>query len=175
LFHEKTRVFVLGLSFLILLLISSFTNTIFLNSMSILYQNQILVFSMILMNNIIVISLIILGMTFYVNLVTLGFFKNEKHSTVLIDHPRTFAFIFSFIVLFLGVIRGVNHFFGKIDIELLPIVFFLNAPIGIIEGYGVYLTIKKIFNRTITLRSLVYIFGIFIVAALIEVGMITIL
>ena len=120
LFQEKTHAIFLGLSFLGLLLISSFANTLFLNSLNLLYQNQILVFSMIFMNNIIVISLIILGMTFYVKLVTLGFFKNDKNSTVIIDHPRIFSIVFSFIVLFLGILRGVNHFFGKITIELLP-------------------------------------------------------
>ena len=114
-------------------------------------------------------------MTFYVNLVTLGFFKNEKYSSVIIDHPRTFALVFSFIVLFFGILRGINHFFGKITIELLPIMFLVNAPIGIIEGYGVYLTIKKTLSRTISLRNLVFIFAVLSVAALIEVGMIKIL
>lgn len=174
-FQEKTNVIFLGLCFLFLLVISSFANTIFLNSLNILYQNQILIFSMIFMNNIIVISLIILGMTFYVKLVTFGFFKNDKNSTVIIDHPRIFAIVFSFIVLFLGILRAVNHFFGKITIELLPIILFLNTPIGIIEGYGVYLTIKKTLDRKMTLKSLVYIFLIFIIAAIFEVTMITIL
>lgn len=174
-FQEKTHVIFLGLSFLGLLVISSFANTIFLNSLNMLYQNQILIFSMIFMNNIIVVSLIILGMTFYVKLVTLGFFKTDKNSTVIIDHPRIFAIVFSFIVVFLGILRGVNHFFGKITIELLPIILFLNAPIGIIEGYGVYLTIKRTLNRKMTLRSLLYIFIIFIIAAIFEVGIINIL
>jgi hypothetical protein len=114
-------------------------------------------------------------MTFYVKLVTMGFFKNDRNSTVIIDHPKIFAVVFSFIVLFLGILRGVNHFFGKITLELLPIILFLNAPIGIIEGYGVYLTIKKILNRKMTLKSLVYIFLIFIIAAIFEVGFINIL
>ena len=174
-FQEKTHVIFLGLSFLGLLLVSSFANTLFLNSLNLLYQNQILIFSMIFMNNIIVISLIILGMTFYVKLVTLGFLKNDKNSTVIIDHPRLFSIIFSFIVLFLGILRGVNHFFGKITIELLPLILFLNTPIGIIEGYGVYFTIKKTLKRKLSLRSLVYIFFIFIIAAIFEVGMITVL
>ncbi len=174
-FNKKIQVSLLGLSFLILLLISSISNTVFLNSLGVLYQNQILLFSMIFMNNVIVISLIILGMTFYVNLVTLGFFKNEKYPNVIIDNPRIFALIFSFIVLFFGVLRGVNNFFGTIAIELLPIIFLLNTPIGIVEGYGVFLAIEKILHRKLTLRNLIYIFGIFGIAALIEVGMITII
>lgn len=173
--NEKSRVFLLGLGFLTLLLISSVANTAFLDSLSALYQNQILVFSMILMNNIIVVSLILLGMRFYVQLVTLGFFKNEKYSNVVIDHPRTFAVVFALIVLFFGVLRGINLFFGNFVIEFLPEIFLTSAPLGIIEGYGVYLTIKKTLKGTMTLRSLVYIFGVFAVAALIEVGLINIL
>ena len=174
-FNEKIRVSLMGLSFLFLLLVSSVSNTLFLNSLGVLYQNQILLFSMIFMNNVIVISLIILGMTFYVNLVTLGFFKNEKYPNVIIDNPRIFALIFLFIVLFFGVLRGVNHFFGTIAIELLPIIFLLNTPIGIVEGYGVFLAIEKILHRKLTLRNLIYIFVIFSIAALIEVCMITII
>ena len=124
---------------------------------------------MIIMNNMIVISLIVLGMTFYVNLVTLGFFKNEKYSNVIIENPRIFALVFSFIVLFFGILRGVNHFFGEITIELLPKMLLLNAPIGLIEGYAVYLAIKKTLNRTLTLRNLFCTFGIFSIAAIIEV------
>ena len=174
-FNEKIRISLLGLSFLLLLLVTSVSSTVFLDSLGALYQNQILFFSMIFMNNVIVISLIILGMTFYVNLVIFGFFKNEKYSNVIIENPRIFALIFSFIVLFFGVLRGVNHFFGTIDIELLLIIFLLNTPLGIVEGYGVYLAIKRILQRTLTLRSLVYIFAVFAIAALIEVGMIIII
>lgn len=171
-FNEKIRVLLLGLGFLLLLMVSSFSNTLFFDSLGVLYQNQILVFLMIFMNNVIVISLITIGMTFYVKLVSFGFFKDEKYSTVIIDNPKIFALIFSFIVLVFGVLRGVNQFFGKITIELLPIMLLLNAPIGIIEGYAVYLTIKKILNRTLTLRNLFFIFGIFSLAALVEVGLI---
>jgi len=46
---------------------------------------------------------------------------------------------------------------------------------GLIEGYGIYLTIKKTLSRTITVKDLVYIYGIFIIAAAIEVGLINVL
>ena len=171
-FNEKIRISFLGLSFLLLLLFSSLSNSVFLNSLAVLYQNQILVFLMIFMNNVIVISLIIIGMTFYVKLVKFGFFKDEKYSTVIIDNPRIFALIFSFIVLFLGILRAVNHFFGRITINLLPQILLVNTPLGIIEGYGVYLAIKKTLNQTLTLKNIFYIFGILSIAAIIEVGMI---
>jgi len=130
---------------------------------------------MIFMHNVIVISLILLGMKFYVDLVVLGFFKREKYAYIVLDHPRTFAVVFAFIVLFLSILRGANLFLGRIIIEALPIIFLVSAPVGIIEGYGIYLTIKKTLSRTITVKDLVYIYGIFIIAAVVEVGFINIL
>ena len=41
---------------------------------------------------------------------------------------------------------------------------------GIIETYGIYLTIKETLNRTITSKTLALIYGLFFIAALIEVG-----
>ena len=111
-------------------------------------------------------------MTFYVKLVKYGFFKDEEYSTVIIDNPRIFAIIFSFIVLFLGILRAVNHFFGRITINLLPQILLLNAPLGIIEGYGVYLAIKKTLNQTLNLKNILFIFAILSLAAIVEVGMI---
>jgi hypothetical protein len=54
-------------------------------------------------------------------------------------------------------------------------IFLASAPIGIIEGYGVYLTIRKTLSRTMAMRDLACIYGIFLIAALIEVGFINIL
>ena len=174
-FDEKYRTVLLGLAFLTLLLFSYIANTAFFNSLNVLFQNQPLVFIMIFMNNIIVVSLILLGMRFYVDLVVLGFFKREKHADVILEHPRIFAIVFAFIVLFLSILRGANLFLGRIVVEALPTIFLVSTPIGIIEGYGVYLTIKKTLSRTITTRDLVYIYGIFLTAALLEIGFINIL
>jgi len=130
---------------------------------------------MILSNNVIVISLILLGMTFYVNLVLSNFFKKEKYAYVVLEHPRVFALIFSCMILFLSILKGANLFFGRIIIEMLPWIFLVSAPIGAIEGYGVYTTIKKTLSRTMSMRDLVYIYGIFIIAAIIEVSFINLL
>ena len=172
---EKYRAVLLGLAFLILLMLSYIANTAFFNTLSVMFQNQLLVFSMIFINNVIVVSLILLGMTFYVDLVVLGFFKREKYANVVLEHPRTFAIVFAIIVLFLSILRGANLFLGRIIVEALPIIFLVSAPVGIIEGYGIYLTIKKTLSRTITVKDLVYIYGIFIIAAVVEVGFINIL
>jgi hypothetical protein len=172
---EKYRAVLLGLAFLILLMLSYIANTAFFNTLSILFQNQLLFFSMIFINNVIVVSLILLGMTFYVDLVVLGFFKREKYAHVVLEHPRIFAIVFALTVLFLSILRGTNLFLGKIIVEALPIIFLVSAPIGIIEGYGIYLTIKKTLSRTMTMKDLICIYGIFLIAALIEVGFINIL
>jgi len=165
----------LGLAFLILLLFSYFANTAFVKTLNVLLQNQPLFFLVIFLHNVIVVSLILLGMTFYVDLVVLGFFKRERYAYIVLEHPRTFAIVFAFIVLFLSILRGTNLFLGRIVVEVLPIIFLASAPIGIIEGYGVYLTIKKTLSRTITVKDLVRIYGIFIIAAVVEVGFVNIL
>jgi len=130
---------------------------------------------MIFINNVIVISLILLGMAFYVNLVVSDFFKREKYAYIVLDHPRTFAAVFAFMILFLSILRGANFFFGGVMVEALPSILLVSAPIGIIEGYGIYITIKKTLSRTMFMKDLAYIYGIFIVAAVIEVSFINLL
>lgn len=175
LFDERERTVLLGLAFMILLIFSYFANTVFFKTLNILFQNQLVAFLMVFTHNVIVISLILLGMTFYVNLVVLNFFKREKYAYIVLEHPRTFAAVFAFIVLFLSILRGINLFFGGISVEALPSIFLVSAPIGIIEGYGLYLTIKKTLSRTMSIKDLVYIYGIFLIAAVIEIGFINLL
>lgn len=172
---EKRRALFLGLAFLILLVLSSVANATFFNTLSSMFENQLLVFSIIFANNAIVVSLVLLGMTFYVDLVVLGFFKKEKHANVVLEHPRIFAVVFAFIVLFLGILRGADIFLGRIIVEALPTILLVSAPIGLVEGYGIYLTIRKTLSRTMTIKDLGCIYGIFLVAALIEVCFINIL
>lgn len=114
-------------------------------------------------------------MAFYVNLVVSDFFKREKYAYIVLDHPRTFATVFAFMILFLSILRGANFFFGGVMVEALPSILLVSAPIGIIEGYGIYITIKKTLSRTMSMKDLAYIYGIFIVAAVIEVSFINLL
>jgi hypothetical protein len=173
--NEKYRVTLLGLTFLFLLMLSYLANTAFFNVFEALFQNQLLVFTMIFINNVIVASMILLGMTFYVDLVVLGFFKREKYANVVLEHPRTFAVVFTFIVLFISILRGANFFMGRIVVEALPTIFMVSAPMVILEGYGVYITIQKTLSRAIAVKDLVHIYGIFFIAALVEIGLIHIL
>jgi hypothetical protein len=125
---------------------------------------------MIFIHNIIVVSLILLGMTFYVKLVERGYFKGEKHPNVLLEHPKIFATIFAVMILLLGILRGTNLIFGSIVIELLPLILLISLPIGIVEGFGIYLTINKTLSKTIVTKDLIGIYGVFLLAAVIEVG-----
>jgi len=129
---------------------------------------------MLFIHNVLVISLIILGMTFYVNLVS-AFFKKEKYGSVILEHPRTFALVFTLVIVFLSILRGSNMLYGEIDVEALPLILLISAPIGIVEGYGIYLTIKKTLSNTMSMKELAFIYGIFFIAAIMEVAFINIL
>jgi len=130
---------------------------------------------MLFIHNLLAISLILLGMTFYVNLVVLNFFKKEKYGRIVLEYPRTFALVFTSIIVFLSVLRGINLISGGISVEALPQILLVSAPIGIVEGYGIYLTIKKTLSRNMSMKDLAYIYGIFFIAALMEVGFINLL
>ncbi len=171
----RQRLVLLGLAFLILLIFSYFENVIFFETLNTLFKNQLLAFFMIFIHNITVISLILLAMTFYVNLVVLNFFKGQEYEYVILEHPKTFAIIFTVMIIFVSILRGSTLIFGVVDVEALPKILLMSAPIGIVEGYGIYLTIKKVLSRTISMKDLVYIYGLFFIAAVIEVGFINLL
>lgn len=166
---ERKRTVLLGLIFLIFLVLSYVENTLFFRMSSIILQNQLLSIGIIFLNNIVVVSLILLGMTFYVNLVLSNFFRGQRHEYAVLNHPRIFAIIFTIIILFSSILRGAILFFGGIRFDVLPLILLASAPIGIIEGYGVYLTINKTLNRTISMKGLAHIYTVFFIAATIEV------
>jgi len=171
---ERRRTILLGLAFMMLLAVSYFENTFFFQILRDVLQNQFLAVFMFFVHNVLVISLILLAMTFYVNLVLLNFFKREKHANVVIEHPRIFALIFTLVIVFISILRG-GSLLGGIDIESLPLILLISTPIGIVEGYGIYLTISKTLSRTMSTKSLAYIYGIFFIAAIMEVGFINLL
>jgi len=171
----KKNTALLGIAFIVLLALSYAENLFFFGILTDVLQNQYLAVGMLFLHNILVVSLILLGMTFYVNLVVLNFFKREKHPDVVLTHPRSFALIFACMVVFLSILRGATLINGGVNLETLPLILLISAPVGIIEGYGIYLTIKKTLNRTISMKGLVYIYGVFFVASLMEVGFINLL
>ena len=94
---------------------------------------------------------------------------------MVISNPRIFAIVFACMIVFLSILRGATLINGGVILENLPLILLINAPVGLIEGYGIYLTIKKTLNITITTKALFYIFGIFLLTSIIEVGFINLL
>ena len=162
----------LGLAFIAFLALSYAENLFFFGILGDVLRNQFLAVVMLFVDNVLVASLILLGMTFYVNLTVLSFFKKEKYADVVIAHPQSFALIFTFIVVFLSILRGATLIYGGINFEVLPLILLISAPIGIIEGYGIYLTIKKTLSRTMSMKDLAYIYGVFFIASIMEVAFI---
>ena len=171
---ERTRTVVLGLAFLIFLTLSYIENNFFFQMLKDVLQNPLLAVTMLFIHNVLVISLILLGMTFYVNLVISNFFKREKYAHIVLEHSGTFALVFTLMIVFLSILRG-SSLLGGVSVEALPFILLISAPIGIIEGYGIYLTIKKTLSRTMSMKDLAYIYGVFLIAAIIEVGFINLL
>ena len=175
LLDERERAALLGLAFLILLVSSYFENAAFFTVLNALLHNQFLAVVMIFLHNVIIASLILLGMTFYVNLVTLNLFKKQKYEYTVLRHPKAFAILFTVLFLFLSILRGSTLLFGGINFEALPLILLESAPIGLIEGYGIYLTISKTLSRNMSIKDLAHIYGVFLIGALIEVGFISLL
>ena len=165
---KRKKTIFLGLTLLTLLLISYFENIIFFQTLNLLFQNLLTTVLMVFIHNVTVASLILIAMTFYVNLVLQGFFKGQKYEYVILKHPKIFSIIFTIMIVFLSILRGSTIIFGEVNIEALPEILLISLPIGIIEGYGIYLTIKKTLSRTISVRNLIYIYGVFFFAASIE-------
>ncbi|MEM3673288.1 MAG: hypothetical protein QW468_03565 [Candidatus Bathyarchaeia archaeon] len=49
------------------------------------------------------------------------------------------------------------------------------TPVSIVEGYEIYFTIKKMLSREISLKDLIYIYGISLIAAIMKAGFINLL
>lgn len=171
----KKNTVLLGLAFVILLGLSYAENQFFFTILGDVLQNQFLSVGMLFLHNVLVVSMILIGMTFYVNLVVLNFFKREKHADVVISRPGIFAAVFACMIVFLSILRGATLINGGVTLETLPLILLVSAPVGIIEGYGVYLTIKKTLSRTMTLKALAYIYGVFFLASVVEVSFIHLL
>jgi hypothetical protein len=170
----KKSTALLGLAFVVFLGLAYAENLFFFSILGDVLQNQLLAVVMLFLHNVLVVSLILLGMTFYVNLVVLNFFRREKHADVVLTHPRSFA-VFAGMIVFLSILRGATLINGGVTLETLPLVLLISAPVGLIEGYGIYLTLKRTFSRTMSMRALAYIYGVFFVASIMEVGFINLL
>lgn len=132
-------------------------------------MNPVVAMLLIFIHNILVVSLIRLAMTFYVELI-LSFFQPRKLNYVVLQHPWLFVFVFTIMIILLSLFRTNAIVFGNFVLTRLGIITLVSIPNALIEGYGIYLTIKQTLGRTITTRKLIIIYSIFFIAALIEVG-----
>jgi hypothetical protein len=161
----------LGVSFAVLLALSSIENTLLFQNVNATFftENPLLAVGILFMNNVLVASLILVGMTFYVGLV-LNFFVRGRYERIVLEYPKTFALVFSVMILFLSILRGASILQGGVNVQALPMILLVSAPVGIVEGYGIYLTLKKTLGRTMSMRGLAFIYGIFFFAAILEVA-----
>lgn len=167
--YSKRNTVLLGLVFVILLVMAYIENIFFFGILNQILQNSLLAVLMLFVHNVLVVSLIVLGMSFYVRLVFLNFFKKEKYADIVISHPRIFASIFASIIVFISILRGATLIVGRVDLEVLPLILLISTPIGLIEGYGIYLSIKKTLSRMLSTKSLISIYTIFFIASVLEV------
>ena len=171
--ESKKRTALLGLTFLAFLFLSSYENTVFFSLLlEEILKNQFLAVGMLFLHNVLVVSLILLGMSFYVSLVQAGFFRREKYSHIVLEHPGTFALAFTIVIVFLSILRGCTLIYGGVILETLPTILLISTPVGLVEGYGIYITIKKTLSQTLKTRDLAAIYGIFLIAAIMEVAFI---
>jgi hypothetical protein len=169
----------LGVALLIFLALAYVENMVFFRSSKDLFANPHLTMRamavvVVFIHNVLVVSLILLAMTFYVELV-LSFFKPRKYEYVVLQHPRVFAFVFTLMIVLLSIFRASTIALGGVIINALATIILLSLPSGIIEAYGIYLTIQKTLKRTMTLTDLLTIYLLLLIAAVVEVGFIHLL
>lgn len=166
---QKKKTLVLGLIFVLLLLFAYVENTSFFGTVGDVFANPLIAILFVFVHNVLVVSLILLGMTFYVSLV-LNFMADHEEEHVIINNPRIFAFVFTLIVIFISILRASTLVYGQVFLNTLFFAILLSTPNAILEGYGLYQTIKRTLNRKISIKALVGIYLLFFVAAVIEVG-----
>ena len=155
--------------FLLLLVFAYTENSSFFGSVGDVFSNPALAVFFIFVHNVLVVSLILLGMTFYVGLV-LNFMPKRDIEYVILHNPRIFAFIFTVMVIFLSILRASTLVYGKVFLETLALILLVSTPNAIIEGYGIFQTIERTLKRNMTTKALAGIYGLFFIAAIIEVG-----
>jgi hypothetical protein len=172
--NPKKKTVILGLVFVLLLVFAYVENSSFFYSLGDVFGNPPLAVLFVFVHNVLVVSLILLGMTFYVELV-LNFMPKREIEYVILNNPRIFAFIFTIIIIFISILRASTLVYGQVFVETLALVIILSTPNAILEGYGIFQTIKKTLKRKMTLKALAAIYTIFLIAAVIEVGYVQLL
>ena len=165
----KTRTVVLGLMTLGFLGLAFVENTAFFNYAGSLFTNPLLAIAVLFVHNVLVISLILLSMTFYVGLVV-SFFPKRKIEYIVLEHPRVFALVFTIVIIVVSIFRASMLIYHEVRVDTLAFVVLISAPNGILEGYGIFQTLQKTFKQNMQTKDLLLIYGLFFVAAVVEVG-----
>ncbi len=171
---SKKRAMLLGIILLIFLALAYVENMAFFEYSGGLFTDPPIAVIVVFIHNVLVVSLILLAMTFYVELV-LAFFKPRKYEYIVLQHPRLFALVFTCMIILLSIFRASTIVFGGVILSGLATVLLLSLPNGLIEGYGIYLTIQKTLKRSMVMRDLLTIYLLFLIAAVVEVGFIQLL
>lgn len=172
--NARVKTVLLGVTLLFFLIIAYVENVAFFGYFGSLLTNPLIAVAVVFVHNILVVSLILLAMTFYVELV-LSFFKPGKYERIVLEHPRPFAAMYAAVIILLSILRASTLVLGSVVLDELAIIILLSLPNGMIEGYGIYLTIHRTLRRSITTRLLSMIYALFLIAALLEVGLIKLL
>jgi hypothetical protein len=171
---SKKRTVLLGITLLVFLALAYGENRVFFEYSGSLFSEPPVAVFVVFVHNVLVVSLILLAMTFYVELV-LSFFKPRKYEYIVLQHPRVFALVFTCMIILLSIFRASTIVYGSVALDTLAVVLLLSLPNGMIEGYGIYLTIKKTLGRTMTMKDLLAIYLLFLIAAVVEVGFVQLL
>jgi hypothetical protein len=168
----KRKTILLGLLFLGFLGLAYVENLAFYNYAGAVFFNPPLAVLAVFAHNVLVISLILLSMTFYVGLVVNGFFVEHKHEYVVLEHPRVFALVFTIVIIVVSILRASMLVYNEVRVDTLAFILLMSLPNGIIEGYGIFLTLQKTFKQNMRTRDLLFIYGLFFIAAVVEIGFI---
>lgn len=167
--NQKKKTVVLGLVFVLLLFFAYTENSSFFGAVGDVFANPLVAILFVFIHNVLVVSLILLGMTFYVKLV-INFMAEREEEHVIINNPRIFAFIFTLIVIFISILRASTLVYGQVFLDTLFFAILLSTPNAILEGYGIFQTIKRTLSQKMTNKALVAIYLLFFIAAVIEVA-----
>ncbi len=171
---SKKKAVLLGIILLGFLALAYVENMTFFAYSGSLFTDPPIAVIVVFIHNVLVVSLILLAMIFYVELV-LAFFKPRKYEYIVLQHPRLFALVFTCMIILLSIFRASTIVFGSVILSGLATILLLSLPNGLIEGYGIYLTIQKTLKRSMVTRDLLTIYLLFFIAAVVEVGFIQLL
>ena len=170
---ERSKVVLLGLLFLVCLTLAYFENILFFDSLENVFATVWMAVPVVFLHNVFAVSLIMLGMAFYVKFV-LAFLPQKRFEYVVLQHPRLFAFIFTIVILSVSILRA-NTLLQTQLLQNPMLIILLSLPQGILEAYAILLSIEKILKRSLTIKNIVTVYFIFLLAAILEVSFIHIL